>query len=169
LTDEANADTKLSRRQFVGTAAAGAVVLGAVAGATKFAPQVTAAGAKALNTTGGVEAASPVGLAAQPSSGSTVWSVPSSWDYTADVVVVGYGGTGVAAALGAYDGGASVLVLEKAPLELAGGNSRACSGGVTYMTPLTDWITIVNMSSYGTVPLDVVTAFCTEVYNLPNW
>ncbi len=35
LTDETITDKKLSRRQFMGTAAAGAVVLGAVAGANE--------------------------------------------------------------------------------------------------------------------------------------
>jgi succinate dehydrogenase/fumarate reductase flavoprotein subunit len=37
------------------------------------------------------------------------------WDYEADVVVVGYGGAGVVAAITAHDAGARVIVLEKSP------------------------------------------------------
>ena len=39
--------------------------------------------------------------------------LPAKWDYEADVVVVGYGGAGAAAAIEAHDAGATVLILEK--------------------------------------------------------
>ncbi len=55
--------------------------------------------------------------------------VPKSWDYEADVVVVGYGTGGSAAAITAYDAGASVIVLEKMSV---GGQSCAWSGGIVY-------------------------------------
>jgi succinate dehydrogenase/fumarate reductase flavoprotein subunit len=41
--------------------------------------------------------------------------LPDKWDYETDVVVAGYGGAGIVSALTAYDSGASVLILEKAP------------------------------------------------------
>lgn len=47
-----------------------------------------------------------------------------TWDLEADVVVVGFGDAGSAAALEALAAGAEVVVLEKAPEEHAGGNSR---------------------------------------------
>lgn len=50
---------------------------------------------------------------------------------TVDVVVVGMGGAGIAAALTAHAAGAEVLVLEKMPPEHAGGNSRV-SGQVWF-------------------------------------
>jgi hypothetical protein len=161
LTDETSADKKLSRRQFMGTAAAGAVVLGAVAGAKSFAPHVMVAGEKVPIP---VAAPAPSVVAKAQSVG-----IPSSWDYTADVVVVGNGGAGSSAAIAAYDGGASVLILEKAPKGLDGGNTGVSGGIPTIYSPLTDWITLVNMMCWGTTPLDVVTAFCTEVTNLPNY
>jgi len=41
-------------------------------------------------------------------------NLPSTWDEEADVVVVGYGFAGSAAAIAAHDAGATVLLLEKA-------------------------------------------------------
>ncbi|MEI6459700.1 MAG: FAD-binding protein [Pseudomonadota bacterium] len=51
-----------------------------------------------------------------------------SWDDAADVVVIGFGGAGAAAALQARESGASVLVVER----FAGGGTTALSGGVFY-------------------------------------
>ncbi len=55
--------------------------------------------------------------------------IPETWHEEADVVVVGYGGAGAAAAITAHDAGAEVLVLEKASSREAGGNTRI-SGNV---------------------------------------
>jgi hypothetical protein len=49
--------------------------------------------------------------------------LPSRWDKQADVVVLGFGGSGLVAAITAHDAGAKVLVLEKAPQ--GGGFTRA--------------------------------------------
>jgi 3-oxo-5alpha-steroid 4-dehydrogenase len=49
------------------------------------------------------------------------------WDDEADVLVVGYGITGVCAALGALETGADVLVLER------GGGSEGLCGGILYL------------------------------------
>ncbi|MDO8491076.1 MAG: FAD-binding protein, partial [Dehalococcoidia bacterium] len=51
------------------------------------------------------------------------------WDLAADVVVVGFGGAGGAAAISAHDVGAQVLILEK---QAADGHltSTAMSGGI---------------------------------------
>src|SRR5208282_1835442 len=101
----------------MGTAAVGAAAIGAVAGAKSLFPGVGAASltgdAKELVTRGGMKAASPIPLKELPNALSTV--VPSSWDYTADVVVVGMGFAGLSTAITASDLGANVLVLEKAP------------------------------------------------------
>jgi succinate dehydrogenase/fumarate reductase flavoprotein subunit len=50
---------------------------------------------------------------------------------TADVVVVGFGAAGIAAAITAHDAGAKVVVLEKMERALAGGNTRV-SGQVWF-------------------------------------
>ena len=53
----------------------------------------------------------------------------SSWDDTADLIVVGYGGAGAATALTAHEAGASVILLEKAPRGEEGGNTRVAAQG----------------------------------------
>lgn len=49
-----------------------------------------------------------------------------SWDVVCDVLVVGFGGAGAVAAIEAADAGADVLLVDKAPEYLEGGNTRYC-------------------------------------------
>ena len=51
----------------------------------------------------------------------------AAWDAVADVVVIGYGGAGAAAAIAASDAGARVTILEK--LGRGGGNTAISGGG----------------------------------------
>ena len=53
------------------------------------------------------------------------------WDHEADIVVLGCGAAGAAAAIAGHDAGAEVLVLEKMPKTTAGGNTRI-SGGIWF-------------------------------------
>ena len=57
-----------------------------------------------------------------------------SFDASYDVVVVGYGFAGAAAALYAADAGAKVLVVDAAPQGEEGGNSRFCAQVCAYST-----------------------------------
>jgi succinate dehydrogenase/fumarate reductase flavoprotein subunit len=59
------------------------------------------------------------------------------WDKEADVVVVGFGGAGAAAAVTAHDLGASVLMLEKAPEGEEGGNTRVAGQGYLQIYDMT--------------------------------
>ena len=52
-----------------------------------------------------------------------------SAELDADVVVVGAGNAVFCAALSAREQGASVVVLERAPLDKAGGSTRFTAGG----------------------------------------
>jgi succinate dehydrogenase/fumarate reductase flavoprotein subunit len=54
---------------------------------------------------------------------------PNRWDVDADVVVVGLGAAGVAASVAAYEAGARVVILEKAPEGQEGGNTRVAGQG----------------------------------------
>ena len=58
-------------------------------------------------------------------------SAYAQWDRETDVVVVGFGIAGTAAACEASDAGAEVILLEKAPKEEAGGSSRVNGGFLT--------------------------------------
>jgi succinate dehydrogenase/fumarate reductase flavoprotein subunit len=57
--------------------------------------------------------------------------VSAAWDREADIVVLGSGAAGMAAAIEGYDTGAEVVVLEKMSEEKAGGNTRV-SGGIWF-------------------------------------
>jgi len=54
-------------------------------------------------------------------------AIPGTWDKEADVVIIGAGGTGLAAAVEAVEDGASVIVLEKGSVY---GGSTAFSSGI---------------------------------------
>jgi hypothetical protein len=72
------------------------------------------------------------GYASGASAGSARVSgslTPTSWDKEADVVVLGYGGSGIVAAIQAADGGASVLALEKSPI--SGGCTKISDCNIT--------------------------------------
>jgi succinate dehydrogenase/fumarate reductase flavoprotein subunit len=55
--------------------------------------------------------------------------MPHAWDIEADVVVVGFGAAGMAAAVTAHELGARVVILEKAPEGQEGGNTRVAGQG----------------------------------------
>jgi hypothetical protein len=55
--------------------------------------------------------------------------LPATWDRQADVVVVGFGAAGAATAITAYEAGAKVILLDKAPLGHEGGNTRVAGQG----------------------------------------
>ncbi|UUX48821.1 FAD-dependent oxidoreductase [Nisaea acidiphila] len=55
--------------------------------------------------------------------------IPETWNEETDVVVIGFGGAGVATAVTAFDLGAEVTILEKAPEGLHGGNTRVAAQG----------------------------------------
>lgn len=67
------------------------------------------------------------GCASNGNGGADASSV--KWDHESDVVVVGYGGAGASAAIGAARAGSTVIVLEKAPEGEEGGNLGVCGGG----------------------------------------
>lgn len=76
----------------------------------------------------GTTAIASSAIGALPS--KAVESAPRKWDRVADVVIVGTGFAGMTAAITAHDLGASVLVLEKAPEQFKGGNSKVAAGGI---------------------------------------
>ncbi len=66
---------------------------------------------------------------------TTAFEQTIDWAGEYDVIVVGFGAAGGTAAITAADAGAKVLLLEKAPEALAGGNSRVCMQWIAYVDP----------------------------------
>ena len=71
------------------------------------------------------------GLLSGCQGGSSSAGVPSKWDEEVDVVVVGTGFAGLAAAIEAHNEGAVVKILEK--MSVPGGNSTINGGAVAYV------------------------------------
>jgi len=133
----------------MGTAAAGAAVLGAAAGASTLLPHIaTTDGAAGLKREPSI---SKSGQALR--AGVTVGSggITYSWDYTADVVILGTGLSGLSTAITAYDAGANVLVLEKMPQEYEGGNSKVSGNGFytnTGVAQAAEYMKAMDMANY---------------------
>ena len=91
-------------------------------------------GAAVVGAAGGIGALGIPGIAGAATTSSDDW-MPTKWDYTADVVIIGYGYAGQAAAIEADQKGSSVIILEKAPFRERGGNSRVCGQGLLAPSP----------------------------------
>ena len=90
--------------------------------------------------------------------------IPKQWDYEADVIIVGYGGAGIVAAITAAENGASVLCLEKAPYR-GGGSTSISLGEWVSPTNKQDAIDYLTASCKGDTPDDVIEAWAEEVCN----
>jgi succinate dehydrogenase/fumarate reductase flavoprotein subunit len=115
-----------------------------------------------------VGAAVAVGIPSPVASKDKEYWLPEKWDYEADVVVVGYGGAGVVAAITANDTGAKVLILEKAPFR-GGGNTSISAGMFCSPTNRSDAVKYLNAASAGRTPLDVIEAWAEEVCKNKDW
>ena len=110
-----------------------------------------------------VAAAGALGGCAQKASASDDW-MPSTWDYETDVLVIGYGGAGLWAAVTAKDEGeADVLVLEKAPSR-GGGNSSINMGEYTWVDDIDGAVQYITGFSKGHTPEDIARAWAEECY-----
>ena len=160
VAEEKEAPKKVSRREFVKGAAAVASVgaLASCAPAATPGPGETAAPAPTCPPAGECPPA------------ATPW-IPAKWDYETDVVVVGFGYAGTCAAIEAFDNGASVIVLEKAPKEHWGGNSGAKMGGSWSIGDTVEAnIEYLTSQAWGTVPdAEVIRALSESEHELPAW
>ncbi|GAB2658815.1 FAD-dependent oxidoreductase [Prescottella soli] len=94
----------------------------------------------------------------------------AGFDEEFDVVVVGSGAAGAAAALGAHQAGASVLVVEKCDEATAGGNTRV-SGGGWWVNRDPERAQVFLRSLNGAFPVadDVVEAWAAETAENSRW
>ena len=105
----------------------------------------------------------------QPLTVQQPW-LPEKWDKEADVVVVGFGGAGAAAAITAHDLGARVLMLEKAPEGEEGGNTRVAGQGYLQVYDADKAITYLNaLCGRYPVPQEMVRTWAEEVRGNNDW
>lgn len=92
------------------------------------------------------------------------------WDKQADVVVVGFGAAGAAAAVTAHDAGAKVIMLEKAPEGQEGGNTRVAGQGYLATSSVEKAILYLKaMCGTYTVPEDMVRVWAEEMCQNNDW
>jgi len=96
--------------------------------------------------------------------------LPSKWDKEADVVIVGFGGAGAAAAISAHDLGARVALLEKAPEGEEGGNTKVAGQGYLHVSDVDKAVTYLNaMCGHHTIPQEMARVWAEEVSRNNDW
>jgi len=95
--------------------------------------------------------------------------VPAKWDKEVDIVIVGTGHAGLAAAITAVDAGAKVVILEKMKKEFEGGNSKVSGNMWWTPTDLPQAVQYIEALSYGLTPKECVQALAEEMIKLNDW
>jgi succinate dehydrogenase/fumarate reductase flavoprotein subunit len=85
---------------------------------------------------------------------------------TVDVLVIGYGPAGAAAAIAAHDAGAEVMVVEKTS---AGGGNCRYAGGFLFDAPDPDAADHLDALCFGRTPRDVLDAYASGLHDLGPW
>jgi succinate dehydrogenase/fumarate reductase flavoprotein subunit len=101
---------------------------------------------------------------------STEFDQVKNWDSEAEIVVLGLGAAGLMTAITASDHGADVLILEKAPEEHAGGNTRVSGQGYWCPETTENAVEYQNAMSDGyPIPDEVTEAFHTRSIHVTEW
>lgn len=103
----------------------------------------------------------------RPSNFLTIADLPALASKTYDLIVVGAGGAGTAAAIEATDLGASVLVLEKAGS--AGGSTHYSGGTVRLIADSQGAVEHFLALSQGSTPREPIQAFVDGLEQIPDW
>jgi succinate dehydrogenase/fumarate reductase flavoprotein subunit len=93
-------------------------------------------------------------------------NTPEKWDLEYDVVVVGWGAAGTAAAVTAHDQGAKVLILEKMPQ--GGGNSSVCGGNII-IPKGKEFIEYLDTLSFKTTEREIIETFVEYALKNADW
>ena len=91
------------------------------------------------------------------------------WDREADVVILGTGFAGLAAAIAAHDAGAKVLILEKLKQEHEGGNSRVSGNMWWTPTNLPEALQYMEALSNGLTDKESTRALAEAMMGLNEW
>ncbi len=96
------------------------------------------------------------------------------WDLTAQVVIVGYGGAGAAAAIEAHDAGAGVLILEKQHADAPAfvhhtPSSRMCAGALLVPADVKVAAKHLELASLGNTPPEICRVWAEEMSKNLQW
>ena len=94
---------------------------------------------------------------------------PQGFDRTYDVVVVGFGAAGTAAAITANDAGASVVLVEKNPEQRHTPSTRMSGGMVMTVSDVEAGAAYLDACASGMVPFDVSHAWAERAAGLMDW
>lgn len=95
--------------------------------------------------------------------------MPAAWDRSADLVIVGFGGAGAAAAITGARRGASVVVLEKQAADRHTPSTRMSGGLVMGAHDVDGAARYLDACAGGMIPADVSRAWAERAVALPDW
>ncbi len=93
--------------------------------------------------------------------------LPDKWDMETDVVIVGYGAAGTAAAVTIHDGGGSTIILEK--MAQGGGNTRVCGGNIIVPKEKEAFIRYLDTLSFKTTEREIIEVFAEGTIANADW
>jgi succinate dehydrogenase/fumarate reductase flavoprotein subunit len=95
--------------------------------------------------------------------------LPAKWNKEVDIVIVGTGHAGLAAAIAASDAGAKVVVLEKMKKEFEGGNSKVSGNMWWTPTDVPQAVQYIEALSYGLTDKECIQTLAEEMMKLNDW
>jgi ribulose 1,5-bisphosphate synthetase/thiazole synthase len=90
------------------------------------------------------------------------------WDRETEVLVLGFGGAGAISAIAAFEEGAEVLIIEKAPKE-GGGTTRISTGYSSTVVDVDQAVAYLHHQVKGLTPDSVFQAYAEEGATLMDW
>ncbi len=115
-----------------------------------------------------IGAAAIVGLNAEPAISREAAS-SLKWDKETDVLIVGTGFAGLASAITSHDAGAKVLILEKAPEELEGGNSKVSGNMWWTPTDVGEAVKYITALCYGLTDRESIKVLAQGMFENNEW
>jgi succinate dehydrogenase/fumarate reductase flavoprotein subunit len=98
-----------------------------------------------------------------------------TWDREAEIVIIGYGGSGAVTAIQAIDAGATVLVIEKQKQDVEGqpwnqtNSTRICYSAIMDFNSEAEAVTYLKAVSMGRTPDDVVASWARYATKTADW
>jgi succinate dehydrogenase/fumarate reductase flavoprotein subunit len=108
-------------------------------------------------------------LGTQAVASAAAAEIPSRWDREVDVIVIGTGGAGLAAAITVNDAGSKTIILEKMEKQFEGGNTKVSGNMWWTPTNLPEALQYIETISYGLTDKESIKALAEEMMKLNEW